>query len=428
MSVYNSRFFSVVKKNRKLRLVHDLQPLNAVTIWNSTVPPNLSEFVEEAAGCQIYTMLDMYLGFDGQKLDPRSCQMTAFQTPIGLLELTVMPQGAANSPGAFQDNMTLVLNQEIPEKASVFIDDVAVKGPRTQYKRSNGSPETLRENAEIQRFVWEHAWDLHTILHKIGLVGGTVAGTKIQAAQEKVIILGHLCRPDGREPDTGKTAKITNWPVPRVLRDVQGFLGLCGTVRVWIKNYSQRVRPLLNLTRKNAAFIWDEKCQAAFEDLKACLASTLVLVPLNYKCNRPIILAVDSSYIAVDYILLQEDEQGRQRVARYGSVPFTSVESKYSQAKLEFCGLAKAIRTTQYYTSGRRFRIEVDAKYIKGMLKNPDIYLDSVVNRWIHAILNHDYELVCHRRSRSATSGRPLQTLMQGREGLGRVKSSLGTR
>jgi hypothetical protein len=34
----------------------------------------------------------------------------------------------------------------------------------------------------------------------------------------------------------------------------------------------------------------------------------------------------------------------------------------------------------------------------------------------------------CHGRLRSTTSRRPLQTLMQGREGLGRVKSSPRTR
>jgi hypothetical protein len=394
-SAYNSRIFCVMKKGKnEFRIVHDLQPMNAVTIRNAMVPPNIGEFVEEAAGRQIYTMLDMYSGFDGRKLDAQSRQMTAFQTPIGLLELSVMPQGAANSPGSFQEDMTFILEDEIPHKVSIFIDDVAVKGERTQYLTKEGEAEVLVENAGIRRFVWEHANDLHRVLHRLGRAGGTVSGKKIQAAQEKVMILGQICGPEGREPDDAKTKKIISWPTPANLREVRGFLGLCGTVRVWIKDYSKRARPLVRLTRKDVPFEWTEQCELAFVDLKDCLVSPPVLIPLDYECGRPIILSVDSSHIAMGYVLQQEDEQGRKRPARYGSVPFTKVEANYGQPKLELCGLAKAIRATRYYTSGRRFRVEVDASAIKGMLKNPDMCPDSIVNQWIHAILNHDFELV----------------------------------
>ena len=47
---YRSRFFCVKKKNGSLRLVHDLQPLNAVTIHNSGVPPLTDQIIESMAG------------------------------------------------------------------------------------------------------------------------------------------------------------------------------------------------------------------------------------------------------------------------------------------------------------------------------------------------------------------------------------------
>ena len=46
---YRSRFFCVKKKNGSLRLVHDLQPLNAVTICNSGVPPLTDQIIESMA-------------------------------------------------------------------------------------------------------------------------------------------------------------------------------------------------------------------------------------------------------------------------------------------------------------------------------------------------------------------------------------------
>ncbi|KAJ2974290.1 hypothetical protein NUW54_g11915 [Trametes sanguinea] len=51
-SSYRSKWFCVLKKNGKLRLVHDLQPLNAITIRDAGLPPSLDDFVEPFAGRQ----------------------------------------------------------------------------------------------------------------------------------------------------------------------------------------------------------------------------------------------------------------------------------------------------------------------------------------------------------------------------------------
>ena len=38
--------------------------------------------------------------------------------------------------------------------------------------------------------------------------------------------------------------------------------------------------------------------------------------------------------------------------------------------------------------------MEVDAKYIKGMINNPDMHPNAAMNRWIAAILMFDFKLV----------------------------------
>jgi hypothetical protein len=49
-------------------------------------------------------------------------------------------------------------------------------------------------------------------------------------------------------------------------------------------------------------------------------------------------------------------------------------ESQYSQAKLEPSGLFRALRAYHIYIIGvKNLVIEVDTKYLKGMLSNPDI-------------------------------------------------------
>ena len=46
--------------------------------------------------------------------------------------------------------MTMVLHDEIPNTANIFIDDLPIKGPKTQYLDENGKPEVLKENPGIR--------------------------------------------------------------------------------------------------------------------------------------------------------------------------------------------------------------------------------------------------------------------------------------
>ena len=394
-SSYRSRWFCVLKKNGKLRIVHDLQPLNAVSIRDAGLPPVLDAFVEPFAGRQCYTAFDLHWGFDARKIHPKSRDMTAFMSPLGLLRLTSLPMGFTNSPAEFQACMAFILKDEMPHIADIFIDDLPIKGPATTYPDKNGKPETLKENPGIRRFIWEHACDVHRIMHRMGHAGGTFSPSKIQLARREVIILGHKCSPEGRSPDPSKIDKIQNWPQLKSPKNVREFLGLCGTFRIWIKDYSARARPLTELIRHNVKFEWDSRRQAAFEDLKQAITQAPVLQSINYNSDNAVVLAVDTSIIAVGFILSQRDDEGKSHPARYGSIPMNDREARYSQPKLELYGLFRALRAFRLYLIGaKNLEIEVDAKYIRGMLKEPDLQPNASMNRWIQGILLFHFNLI----------------------------------
>ena len=158
-----------------------------------------------------------------------------------------------------------------------------------------------------------------------------------------MVIVGQRCTPEGQLPKTKKIDKILNQPVLTLVKDIRGFLGLCGTIQIWIPNYSLLARSLIELIRKNVDFEWTDKQQEAFNTLKKVITLASTFRSIDYLLENPVILSVDSSYITIGFILLQLDEEGRRQLARYRFLPMNKVEVQYSQPKLELYGLYWAL-------------------------------------------------------------------------------------
>ena len=397
-SSYRSRWFVVIKKDGKsLRIVQSLEPLNQVTIAHSGVPPYTEQLAEQFAGRACASMMDLYVGYDERALSPSSRDLTTFQTPYGAMRLTTLPMGWTNSVPIFHDDVTHILQAEIPHVTQPYIDDVPVRGPPSRYIQDNGEPETIPENPGIRRFVWEHFQDLNRVVQRMKYSGGTFSGYKSFLCRPEITVLGHRCTYEGRLPDETRVAKIINWGPCKDLSDVRAFLGTIGVCRMFIRNFAHRAHHLVKLTRKDAEWEFGPEQLNAMDDLRQALLKSPALRPINYESPSPVILSVDTSQIAVGYILSQCDPNNPKLRyhARFGSITLNEREHRFSQPKLELYGLYRALRQLKLHLIGiRNLIVEVDAKFIKGMLKNPDIVPSASINRWIVSILMFHFELV----------------------------------
>ena len=77
------------------------------------------------------------------------------------------------------------------------------------------------------------------------------------------------------------------------------------------------------------------------EALKAALLASPALRPIDYTSPTPVILTVDTSQIAVGFLLCQCDAENPRirHFARFGSITLNDHESHFSQPKLELYGL-----------------------------------------------------------------------------------------
>lgn len=304
---YRSRWFCVLKKNGDIRIVHSLEPLNCITIQHSGVPPIPEHLAEQFAGRACGATLDLYVGYDERRLAEESRDLTTFQTPFGAMRLTTLPMGWSNSVPIFHDDVTFILQPEIPHVTIPYIDDVPIKGPALDYRRPDGTYQTIPENAGIRRFVWEHLQNVDRVVQRMKHAGGTFSGKKLVLCAPEITVIGHRCTPEGRLPDTKSVEAIVNWGPCKDLSEVRAFLGTIGVARIFIKNFAKKAHPLVKLTRKDVPFEFGAEQLQAMAELKKSLLDSPALRAIDHESEAPVILAVDTSYIAVGYQLCQQD-------------------------------------------------------------------------------------------------------------------------
>ena len=90
-------------------------------------------------------------------------------------------------------------------------------------------------------------------------------------------IVGHKCTFNGRIPHEAKVQKIRDWPECQNLTQVCRFLGVCGVLCIFIRDFASLACPLVHLTKKGVPFDWGEPQQNAMQCLKDAICQSPVL-------------------------------------------------------------------------------------------------------------------------------------------------------
>ncbi len=96
------------------------------------------------------------------------------------------------------------------------------------------------------------------------------------------MFLGHIVGSEGIKVDLKKTAVVGDWAVPQNVSALCTFLGLTDYFLRFVQGYVNLVGSLTNLLQKDAPFVWDADCQAAFDSVKLALTTAPVVVMLEY--------------------------------------------------------------------------------------------------------------------------------------------------
>jgi hypothetical protein len=141
------------------------------------------------------------------------------------------------------------------------------------------------------------------------------------------------------------------------------------------------------LLKKEAKFIWGQKCEDAFHALRQHLTTTLVLAqPDN---SKPFDVYCDVSGTRLGCVLMQDN-----RVIAYASRALRPHEQNYPTHDLELAAVVHALKMWRHYLMGTHCNIFTDHKSLKYIFTQADLNMRQ--RRWLELIKDYDLEVHYH--------------------------------
>lgn len=198
---------------------------------------------------------------------------------------------------------------------------------------------------------------------------------------------------------------MENWPIPRNIKALRGFLGLTGYYRRFVRHYGVISRPLNNLLKKGA-FKWDEAATKSFLQLKHAMCTTLVLRMPDF--TKPFVVETDACHTGIGVVLMQEG----QPIA-YFSKAFAPKNMGLSTYEKELLAVVAATQKWRGYLLGCTFIIKTDQQAICYLLGQK--ISTPAQQKWLTKLLGFDYTIE-DKRGKENVVADPLSRLHKPRK------------
>lgn len=294
-------------------------------------------------------------------MDPSDVHKTAFRTHEGHYEFLVMPFGLTNAPATFQATMNHIFKAFLRKFVIIFFDDILI----------------------FSKTLEDHSNHLKQVFNCLSANSLFLKHSKCSFAQNSIDYLGHIITEFGVQPDKSKIIAMLDWPVPRTITELRGFLGLTGYYRKFVQHYATIASPLTDLLKKES-FSWSSPAQQSFEALKQAMTRTPVLALPDF--SKPFILQTDASGVGIGAVLLQSNHP-----IAYFSKKLSSQLQNSSTYIRELYAITAAVKKWRQYLLGSRFTIQTDHKTLKHLMEQ--VVLTPEQQHYLSKLLGFEYTI-----------------------------------
>jgi len=203
--------------------------------------PQIDEIIDELNGATIFTKIDLCSGYYQIPIRIQDREKTAFRTHQVHYEFRVIPFGLCNAPTTFQALMNKVFKDYLRKFLGVYLDDIII------YSK------TMKEHIQHMEITLQRLAN-NRLYAKI---------SKCEFVKPSIEYLGHIISKDDIQMDPTKIQAVVDWPTPKTLKKLLGFLGSAEFYHSFVKSFSTIAAPLTSLTKKDA-FRWSSKADISF--------------------------------------------------------------------------------------------------------------------------------------------------------------------
>ena len=357
----------VPKKTGETRMCVDFRRLNDITKKYVWPLPHIDDIFASLASSKWFTSLDLRSGYHQVALATESDKdKTTFTCHRGLFRYRAMPFGLSNAPSLFQELMSVVL-EGLQDFAIAYLDDIIIFSPDLD----------------------SHLAHIEQVFKRLADNNLKMKASKCSFLQSQLNYLGHIVSKDGIMPDPAKVKVVRSIQELHNVTQVRGYLGLCSYYRRFISNFSKIAEPLINLTRKNVEFDFNQACKDSLEQLKEALTHAPVLA---YPCpDLPYNLYTDASDSTVGAVLTQKFEEG-ERPIHYISHRLSKSQRKgWSVIQKELFGIRYSLEKLDHYVSGAEINLYTDHKPLTHIFKSE--IKNKTLQKWALDISNYNIKI-----------------------------------
>jgi hypothetical protein len=211
--------------------------------------------------------------------------------------------------------------------------------------------------------------------------------SKCAFSASEVEYLGHLVGKDDVRVDPKNIEAMQDWPHPKTLKILCGFVVLTGYYLKFVKNYGKIASPLTALLKKNS-FTWTPVAAQSFQILKMAMCTTPVLALPDF--TKTFVLECDASGKGIGAVLMQEG-----RPLAFTSKQLSEINLGKSIYEKEMLAIFHVVDLWHPYLLGRHFQIKTYHQSLKYFLEQRIASPEQ--QKWVTKLFGYDYEIICNK-------------------------------